>query len=344
MLLAGLQFLFNSFSTAESKAGSSIDKAWWDGLSKEWKTIFLINQNFKKQRLDIFSLQNDYINRLNDEGEEDYSEMNKSLHDLNQIKKFSLGYNDLYARALREKHVVKNDIIDLATLADLDMLYMVNGPGDLTPLKNFPHLKILIINDCGIGYNVPLNKQILNLEPLKYLKELEVLQCSSNALQSLEAIKDLTNLQEVICDNSSVTNVAPLKNLVNLKKLSFGSNVNSADVISQLENLEELYMNGCTKIPDLSNLKKLKKLSIGENDLSVIDANYRITSIGFLKNLPALEFLDLDNTSFKGSLDVINPLQNLKAITVPPVNTAVMQEFKKNHKDCIIINAFKYER
>ena len=344
ILLAGLQFIFKSFSTHRTKAETPVDKAWWDGLSAEWKNILLINQNFKNQRSDIFALQREYINRMNAQNEDDYSEMNKSLHELNEIRKFSLGYTDLYARALRYKFVIHNDSIDLATLQDLDMIYLVNGPGDLTPLKKFPNLKILILNGCGIGNSISMNHQPLNLEPLRYLKKLQVLQCSSVALQSIEPIKGLGDLQELNIDNSSVTDLSPLKTLVNLEVLSVGDEVETATVISQLINLKALFIKGCKQIPDLSNLTRLKKLSIGENELSVIDGNYRITSIGFLKNLSALEFLDLDNTSFKGSLNVTNTLQNLKAITLPAVNTASMQEFKKNHKNCIIINAFQYER
>ena len=99
--------------------------------------------------------------------------MNKSLHDLFEMKKFSLGYADFYAGALKYKFVVKNEVIDLATLGDLDKIYMVNGPGDLTPFKKFPNLKVLILNDCGINNAVPIKRQLLNLEPLRYLNKLD---------------------------------------------------------------------------------------------------------------------------------------------------------------------------
>lgn len=108
--------------------------------------------------------------------------MNKSLNELFEMKKFSPGYRDFYARALRYKFVKKNDIIDLATLGDLDNIYMVNGPGDLTPLKKFSYLKIMILTDCGIDNAIPVAKQVLDLEPLRYLKKLQILHCSSTAL------------------------------------------------------------------------------------------------------------------------------------------------------------------
>ena len=336
--------MYSSLAKETITVETVIDKAWWDGLSEEWKTILLINQNFSKQHTDIYAVQNGYINRMNSQNEDDYSEMNKSLHDLNEMKKFSLGYPDFYARALRYKFVKKNDSIDLATLANLDIIYMVNGPGDLTPLKKFPNLKVLILNGCGINNAIPINHQLLNLEPLRYLKKLQLLHCSSNALQSIEPIKELIELKELHLDNSSVTDLSPLENLINLESLSAGSKLETAAVIARLINLKALYLKGVKKIPDLSKLKKLKRLSIEENELSIIDGSYGIKSIEFLASLPNLEYLDLDNTSYKGGLALLDSFINLKAITLPPVNSTTMLEFKKHHSSCVIINAFRYER
>jgi len=343
LIVTGVTLKFNSFAKNIAARETPIDKVWWDGLSEEWKKILLINQNFRNQRTDIFTLQNEYINRMNAEDEDDYSEMNKSLHDLNEMMKFGLGYPDLYARAIKYKFVVANDSINLATLKDLDRIYMVNGPGDLTPLKKFTNLKVLILNNCGIDNGVPTNKQLLNLEPLRYLKKLQVLQCSSNTLKSIAPIEDLVELQELNIDNSSVTDLSPLKNLVNLQRLSIGSKVETAAVIGQLVNLRALYMKGCKRIPDLSKLKQLKKLSMGENEFAIIDGSYRIMDIHFLKGLFGLEFLDLANTSYRGNLALLDSFQNLKAITFPPVNKAARLEFKKHHNNCVIINASLYE-
>ena len=344
ILLVGFKVMYKSNTTNAHPSEIPIDKTWWDGLSSEWKTILLINQNFSNQGTDIFSLQNDYINRMNAPNEDAYSEMNKSLHDLNEIKKFSLGYPDFYSRALKYKLVINNNSINLATLKDLDMIYMVNGPADLTPLKSLNKLRVLIINNCGVNNMIPLGQQKLNLEPLRYLKDLQILQCSSIALQSIEPIKELIYLQELNIDNSSVTDLSPLKNMINLKVLSVGAKIKNAAIISQLVNLKDLYINGCKQIPDLIKLKSLKILSISENELAIVDAKYRITDIDFLRDVTSLQFLDLDNTSYKGNLALLNSFQNLKAITLPPVNNSVMLDFKKQHNNCIIINAFKYER
>ena len=342
-ILAGCAFMFKAFGNRNATPEIPIDKAWWDSLSEEWKTILLMNQNFSKQRSDIFKIQNGYINRLNSKNEEDYSETNKSLHELFEMKKFGLGYADFYARALKYKFVTPNKSIDLTTLGDLDMIYMVNGPGDLTPLKKFPNLKVLILTDCGIDNAVPIDSQRLDLEPLRYLQKLQVLHCSSNALKSIEPIKDLVDLQELRLDNSSITDLSPLEKLVNLEVLSIGSKAEKAPVIGGLVNLKALYLKGCKQIPDLSRLEQLKKLAVEENELAIIDSTYRIKSIEFLQPLINLEYLDLDNTSYKGDLTLLDSFQNLKAITLPPVNRASRLYFKKHHNNCVIINASLYE-
>ncbi|MEO7522698.1 MAG: leucine-rich repeat domain-containing protein [Ferruginibacter sp.] len=342
-LMGSVKWLYSSGNAKVIAAETPINKAWWDALSEEWKSILLINQNFSKQGSDIYKVQEEYINRIKSGNEDDYSEMNTSLHDLFERKKFLLGYPDFYARALRNKHVIKNDHIDLSTLGDLDRIYMVNGPGDLTPLKKFPNLKTLILTDCGIDNTVPVKSQLLDLEPLRLLKKLQVLHCSSNALRSIEPIKDLVELQELRLDNSGITDISFLKKLVNLELLSVGRMVKNASVITGLINLKSLYLRGFKQIPDLSNLKKLKRLMVEENEMSIIDGSYCMKSIEFLKDLQNLEYLDLENTSYKGNLALLDSFQNLKAITLPPVNSDAMLEFKKHHSDCIIIDAYRYD-
>lgn len=342
--LFGPPLACRSQSKTTVPAETPIDKVWWDGLSDEWRAILLMNQHFKKGQVDFFALQEKYINRMHTKGEEDYSPLNTSLHELNVKQRFSLGYNDFYARARRMKWVINGDRIDLESLKDLDKIYMVNGPGDLTPLKKFTGLKVLILNSCGIDINSPVNTHKLDLEPLRYLDKLEILHCSSPALRSLEPIKGLVNLKELNCDNSGITDLSPLKKLVKLERLSCGANVKKVAVISKLVNLKDLYLDGCKEIPDLSKLTQLKKLSVGESEMAIVSAAYRITNIDFLKDLTTLEFLDLNYTSYKGSLGLLNALQNLKAITLPPVSSSIMLEFKKQHQKCVIINAFQYER
>jgi Leucine-rich repeat (LRR) protein len=343
MLLAAFKFFYTQVAKPRYSPQTSITQEWWDGLSEEWKTILIINQNFQKHHVNIFTLQKQYMNRLNAPGEAEYSEMTTSLKELHEMRRFDLGYTDFYELAIRQNYLSRNDRINLSTLGNLDTLYMVNGPGDLTPLEKFPHLKVLILNYGGIGFG-DSSEQKLEVEPLKYLKALKVFHCSSIALKSLTPLEDLVNLEELRCDNSSITSLAPIKKLVSLKRLAFGPKVQDASSISRLVNLEELYLQDCKQLPDLSRLKKLKKLTVSESELALVDTRYRTRSLDFLQDLPELEFLDLNYTSYKGSLERLYNLQNLKAVTLPPVSSTEARAFEKTNKECKVINSIVFER
>lgn len=344
ILLAGVRLMYGSLPKAVNPPEIPADANWWNGLSEEWKTIFRINQAFQKQQVDIFKLQQQYINRMNAAGEAAITEMNCSLYKLSGENRFGLGYTDLYARALRKNQVVDTGSIDLETLASLETVYMVNGPADLTPLKKLPHLTVLIINYCGIDVSVPVSRDVLDLEPLRQLKELRVIHCSSPALYSLAPLKDLPNLEEIRCENSNVTSLAPLKKLVNLKRLTIGAKINNASIISSFENLEALTMETVKLMPDFGKLKKLERLCIVESEMAIVDPRFRIRDINFISRLTNLSYADLGHTSYRGTLEPLSALQHLKAITLPPVNQENMLQFKSNHTNCVIINSFQYEK
>jgi hypothetical protein len=345
MLIVALKLLYhllvNTSHSLTQAPSTPITKEWWDGLSEEWKTILIINQNFQKQGVNIFTLQKQYMHRLNSPGEAPYSEMNTSLNELHKLSRFELSYADFYELAIRQKYLQRKDSINLETLSALDTIYMVSGPGDLTPLEKFPHLTVLILNYCGLDFTAP-DEQKLDLEPLKHLKELKVLHCTSVALHSLTPLKSLVNLEELLCDNSSITSLSPIKNLINLKRVACGPKISDLSPISHLINLEELYLQVGKHLPTFSRLKKLKKLTVLESELALIDGSYRINDLDFLKDLQALEYLDLYFISYKGHLYLLNDLQHLKAVTVPPVSSTEVRSFEKANKDCKVINSFQF--
>lgn len=343
ILLTGLNLPCNTSNIDEGSTIHSIDPSWWDTLSEEWKQILLINQNFARHGTDIFAIQNEYIHRLHEADETPHSEMNKSLHVWLDLNQFKLGYQDFYIRALRDNHCIHNEEIDLAILAKLETIYMVNGPADLRPLKQFPKLKTLIINGCGIVPGVPLNQTSLDLAPLKSLKELEVLHCSSLALKTIKPLENSGSLRELKIHSTSITDISPIKKLVNLEVLSIGSKAKKAKEISQLTNLQELYLDGLQTVPDLSSLKNLQKLSITENEMTLVNDNYRIKDLSFLSGLSNLEILDFENTSYQGSLGDLYNFKKLKVISLPRVSTISKMEFAKMKPDCIIINAYQFE-
>ncbi|MBL7828907.1 MAG: hypothetical protein JNJ57_19890 [Saprospiraceae bacterium] len=342
LLLACAAWLYCSPSKRESLPEKPIDQVWWDALSEEWKTILRINQYFYRNRVDFYQIQQEYLNRMNGPEDANHTALNTSLRDLNEKQKFLLSYNDMYARVRKKFPSDSADTIDLGSLHLIDKIYMVSGPGDLTPLKKFAKLKVLVANYCGINHSVPHDEQVLNLEPLRKLSQLEHLHCVSPALKSLEPLKDLTNLTYLDCENSDVTTLAPLKNLHRLERLFFGSKVENASVIARLTNLKTLHIAGCKEIPDLSTLQKLQELCLIENELALVNSRYRISELGFLKNLSALEFLDFDLTSYRGNLADLNKLTRLKAVTLPRVPTSDMQAFKQAHPGCVVINEYEW--
>lgn len=342
-MLSAASLLFTSLFVNVSLLEKPIDRAWWNTLTDEWKNILLINQSFSRQQINIYAIQKEYVNRLNSPDEQPISEMNTSLYDLHETEQFGLSYQDMYARAIRRNHLIPQDQIDLETLGELDTLYIVNGPGDLSPLTRLPNLRVVIINYCGIGYNVPIKEQILDLTPLKNLKKLRVLHCASSAVTSLEPIRDLTDLEELVCDNTSIKTLSPLKKLIHLRTLSFGSNVAGTADIGHLVNLEALYIKGSRPLSGISKLKKLKKLSITENELAIVNPDYRYNDIRFLENFKELTFLDMQHTSYRGALHTLSELKSLKAVTLPRVPRAQVSVFKQKNPDCLITNLFTFE-
>jgi hypothetical protein len=168
LLWVGLKFIYPSISTPKDLPETPIDKAWWDGLSEEWKTILRINQFFYRHQVDFYQVQNDYINRLNESGDADKTALNTSLRELGEKNRFMLNHQDMYARVRKNYPKDSAEGIDLASLPLLDKIYMVGGPGDLTPLKKFPNLKVLIANYCAVNHALPEEEKVLNLEPMLF--------------------------------------------------------------------------------------------------------------------------------------------------------------------------------
>jgi len=342
-LLLVCSWLWSCSRPNEKNTTVVIDSAWWNGLSDEWKSILVINQNFSKQGVDIFKIQSEYINRQN-KVNEFKDEGNTSLYELNKLNLFNIGCDYLYRRALRIGWMKECLPIDLNTLGDLDTIYMVNGPGELTPLKAFKHLKVLILNYCGIDNSISYKDQNLDLSPLSSMKELKVLHCCSDALKTLDPIKGLTGLEVLRFDESRVKRLSALKKLKNLKYLSFGSGIEKGNVVSKLVNLEELYIDGCKKLPNLRRLARLKKLCVSEGEMVVVNSSYRINKLSFLENLTQLEYLDINRTSYSGSSKEFEQLSKLKAVTFPSsMYNDDVQDFIKRNKAIKVLNAYEFE-
>ncbi|MBN8678253.1 MAG: hypothetical protein J0M29_08510 [Chitinophagales bacterium] len=342
LLIIGLKWLYEAFPRQKELPEKPIDQAWWDGLSTEWQAILRINQYFYRHQVDFYTVQQAYIQRLKGQEDPEDSMYNTPLRDWLQKQTYLLSYEDMYARVRKSYPDTEADSIDLKTLAQLEQIYMVSGPGDLSPLKKFPNLKILVINYCGINHSLPIDEQVINLEPLRKLTQLEQIYCVSPALKTLEPIKGLSKLTTLHCQNSNVSSLEPIKNMSQLEHLAFGDKVKKAAVLGRLHNLKTLHISGCQEIPDLSGLQNLKQLSIVENELALVNSSFRIKSLDFIQNLKTLEVLDLELSSYRGSLEKLKPMLHLKAVTLPRVSSADMQAFKQAHPDCRIVNEYEW--
>lgn len=134
---------------------------------------------------------------------------------------------------------------------------------DLKPLRGLKNLQILDLSNTNIS----------NLEPIKNLKNLLRLYFKNTKVTDLEPLRGLTNLQELQFINTKVSNLEPIKDLKNLRKLATSmTDVNDLEPLKELTNLEDLYMYKSNNIKkeQIENLQKaLPELEIHENILDV---------------------------------------------------------------------------
>lgn len=154
-------------------------------------------------------------------------------------------------------------------------------------LRHFPNLESLE------RYSPNSNEEFAaTLASLKKLKRLTV-NCSD--IDDFQPLGHLVYLEELVllkADALSQESVAVFSNFTKLKKLHIQNNarLETLDFLMDLKNLEELSLVGCNVLPEsfrvLECLTKLKRL-----DLKFT----KIENLGFLKALPDLEVLTLNN-------------------------------------------------
>jgi hypothetical protein len=105
-------------------------------------------------------------------------------------------------------------------------------------------------------------EDIENLEPLRQLENLRVLECWETPVRSLEPLGQLMNLEELSCYRTPIRSLESLKRLTKLRILRCGeTNIESLEPLEQLTNLEELYCSS-TPVRSLEPLRQLTNLRI----------------------------------------------------------------------------------
>ena len=181
------------------------------------------------------------------------------------------------------------------------------------------------------------NKNIKGLKPLRFLKELQYLDCEGTGINNLDGIAELTKLVELDISDTEVTDIKPLLILKNLKKVRFNNlKITPEDIEAfQKERPDIKLMNRYTmlvswwiRIPEnwqqvfiahvgyegplpvppeiLYDIVKLEQLDIsGRQDLADLAPLYMLSE---------LKELNIDSNMSITSLDPIDSLYNLEKL------------------------------
>ena len=191
------------------------------------------------------------------------------------------------------------------------LIYWFEKPAKMLPgsIGNFKNLEVLRY----MGENIiGLPNSITNL---KYLRELSV--DSEILVKFPNSIIKLTNLEGLSIRSPLLSSIPEkISNLKRLKLLSIGSRINCIpDSLSQLKNLESLYLNSnpLKKIPEsIYSLKNLIQFHIGNTKIEELSE-----SIAKLENL---DVLDIKQIYLKEIPEAVLSLKNLRILFIKKKN------------------------
>lgn len=241
--------------------------------------------------------------------------------------------------------------VKTAILSSVDQIPALNGlcttGGRLNARKalEFFNPRPYSVTIRGVQYStssVALNLSNLGLtdseiEPLKFMANLQWLDLNGNQISNLRAIGGLTSLQVLGLANNQISNLAPINGLVNLTSLDLSRNQIYNDsynvsCLSGMTNMSwlDLGRNSFTDVSFLSNMQNLQVLGLSFNNVSDISAlsglnslgtvdlngNAQVNNVTALHGKPYLGWVCLYGTSL--TLPQVNALR----ATLPP-NSAV---------------------
>ena len=122
-------------------------------------------------------------------------------------------------------------------------------------------------------------QEIKSLDPLKMLRYLKSLDCSSTGISDLWPLSDLIDLHTLNCANTIVSDCEGLRDLMNLEHLNISNTqIDDIQCISRIRNLRELNISQ-TSIAAIN--------VFGPNDIDIIYADESKVSIGEVKAFKA---------------------------------------------------------
>ncbi len=213
------------------------------------------------------------------------------LRGLQAINSEQAGIKDLtgiaYCTNLWQVNMPRNLIADIAPLAELELLRIVNLIGNeitsLSPLAGADNLEHVLVNHNPVASVVPLgtcskltilradDTQVRDFSAISHLPDLEVLNVAENELSDLEFAEPMVKLTELRAESNLISDLSPLARISNLKVLIVYENqISDLTPLRGLTSIEFLDLSD-NQIVDLAAL--LQNPGLGQGDYLILRGN-----------------------------------------------------------------------
>ena len=286
------------------------------------KNTKIRNYIYENYHSDLYKINNKYYLNTSNINYLDFSKMNLTNDDLDDIKYFE----GLHSLLLNDNKVT--DISPLSTLKQLAYIDLSNNKN----IKGYSKLKVLTtlnLENCNISNLEDLtNLKITNLNisnnDISYINTnkdtINTINASKTKLNSVSNFVNYNNLISLDISSNNITSLEGIENLINLEDLNLSSNkISDYSLLNNMSNLNSLSLSN-SNINDISmfNNKKLYYLDLSNNNITDLsdtnlDVSYLILSnnkINDYSNLNNIDTLDLTNSSIK-NIEVLKTIPSV---------------------------------
>ena len=113
---------------------------------------------------------------------------------------------------------------------------------------------------------------LINIEPIAYLKSLEILDLNHNQISDLSPLRNLKNLKFLKLANNLIEDISDIEELTKIEQLDISNNqIETIEYLSAYEKLEELKAenNKIDNVYDLKNIKNLRNIQLSGNTIAI---------------------------------------------------------------------------